>query len=206
MSFIPFEGGKARLTSKYGERTLNGKTAMHWGVDLVGVSSKYIVAFCGGKVLRSRIVTDKSSSTWEMGNYICIQGDDGRQYYYMHMSQRIAQVGDVVTAGQRIGIEGSTGYSTGSHLHFEVRNPDGTKGINAADVLGIPNAVGTYESEFGIRNSECGINREATAKSYIKKIVDKVGYDEPTAVIAALEKVEHPFVDEVWRKIWEKMK
>jgi murein DD-endopeptidase MepM/ murein hydrolase activator NlpD len=202
MSFIPFEGGKARVTSRYGERTLNGKTAMHWGVDLVGVSSKYIVAYCGGKVLRSRIVTDKSTSTWEMGNYICIQGDDGRQYYYMHMSQRIAQVGDVVVAGQRIGIEGSTGYSTGSHLHFEVRNPDGTKGINAADVLGIPNAMGTYESEPVVTMQ----SREKLAKDYINKIVAKVGYDEPTAVIAALEKVEHPFVDEVWRKIYEKLK
>ena len=144
----PFVGGDFKMTSPYGMRTLNGVEAFHGGVDLVGLSSKQICAVTGGKVIRSRIVTDKTDSTWQWGNYVAVAGDDGNTIYYCHMKERKVAVGDRVEVGDVLGIEGNTGYSFGAHLHFEVRDKKGVR-INAADYLGIPNKVGTYKVEEG---------------------------------------------------------
>ena len=114
---LPYESGKVRITSKYGMRTLNGVTAMHGGLDLVG-SDKNIVSVCNGVVVISTIIYDKSNINWQVGNYVKIQADSGDMLYYFHLSERKVNKGEKVTAGQVIGIEGSTGYSTGSHLHF----------------------------------------------------------------------------------------
>lgn len=85
---IPFIGGKCKLTSPFGQRTLNGKTEGHSGYDLVGVVSDQVIAIESGKVVQSRMVTDKANKTWEWGNYICVQGDDGLLYYYCHLKLR----------------------------------------------------------------------------------------------------------------------
>jgi hypothetical protein len=77
------------------------------------------------------MITDKSNKTWEWGNYIVIQGEDGLMYYLCHLAERRVSVGKKVKAGDEIGAEGSTGYSTGSHCHLEVRNTYGVK-INPA--------------------------------------------------------------------------
>ena len=57
------------------------------------------------------------SGGWTVG----IDHGDGFQTYYMHMTSYDVKVGDYVTAGQKIGNVGSTGGSTGPHLHFEIR-------------------------------------------------------------------------------------
>ena len=54
------------------------------------------------------------------GIYVIIQHDDGTKTVYAHMSKRTVSVGDRVYQGQKIGEVGSTGYSTGDHLHFEI--------------------------------------------------------------------------------------
>ncbi len=138
--------GKFRVTSPFGYRTLNGSQDYHRGIDVVGVDSKEIRTVRGGLVVSSQIITDKSNRTWEWGNYVCILGDDGMYYYYCHMAKRCATRGQTVAAGDVIGIEGNTGYSFGSHCHFEVRQADGTS-INPAPYLGIPNALGEYCGE-----------------------------------------------------------
>lgn len=138
---------KFRVTSPFGNRTLNGSTEFHKGIDLVGTTDKYISAAVGGEVVSSTIVTDKSNLTWQWGNYVRIDGDDGRRYYYCHMSKRLVNVGQRVEAGDHIGVEGTTGYSTGSHLHFEVRDSTGTS-INPAPIIGIANSVGTYGDDY----------------------------------------------------------
>lgn len=141
----PFFGGEFRLTSKYGYRNLNGQSQFHSGIDLVGISSKQICAVASGIVVVSQIVSDKSNRTWEWGNYIAVAGDDGNIVYYCHMADRIAKVGERVSVGDIIGVEGNTGYSFGSHLHLEVRKDN--VAINAADYIGIPNEVGIYKVE-----------------------------------------------------------
>ncbi len=143
---LPYKSGTVRLASPFGTRAdpITGQTAWHNGIDLVG-EDKQITAVVGGEVLASQIILDASNHTSEWGNYIAILGDDGLTCYYCHLSERIARWGERVEAGQVIGIEGSTGRSTGSHLHFEVRRVpgDGNTAINAAEYLGIKNQANT---------------------------------------------------------------
>ena len=132
-----------RVTSKYGYRTdpITGKrNAWHGGLDLIS-ADRAVVASVSGIVAVSQIVTDKSDSTWEWGNYVCIYGDDGRYIYYCHLAERLVVQGQRVSAGQQIGVTGTTGYSTGVHLHFEVRDAS-NKQMDAAAYLGIANEVG----------------------------------------------------------------
>ena len=141
---LPYKSQKCRLTSAYGYRIhpINGWRHFHGGIDLVGVGAREVVAVADGKVVRSRIVTDKSDATWEWGEYIAITGKDGMTIYYCHLSERLVKVGQTVKAGDVIGIEGKTGQATGPHLHFEVRR--GSDQTDAAKYLGIKNALGTY--------------------------------------------------------------
>lgn len=95
---------------RYGMRTLNGRTAFHNGVDLRPQSDD-IYASHDGVVTFSGI--DQYGALW-----IQIDGDDHRTRY-VHNRQNLVKRGDVVKSGQLIGYIGSTGRSTGRHLHFE---------------------------------------------------------------------------------------
>ena len=114
-----------KITSPFGPRNLYGDTRSHKGIDCVGITSKNVLAVCDATVVSSQIILDKTNATWEWGNYI--KFDDGYGYFphYCHLSKRLVFKGDKVKLGQVIGVEGQTGYSFGSHLHFEVRNAQG---------------------------------------------------------------------------------
>ena len=60
------------------------------------------------------------------GNYVMIYHSDGTYTLYAHMSSLAVSAGQTVTQGQTIGYVGSTGWATGPHLHFEVRNASGS--------------------------------------------------------------------------------
>lgn len=139
--------GKYKVTSPFGWRTLNGARDYHKGIDVVGLSNKYICAVVSGVVGTSAMLDPKTDKTltWQWGNFVRIDGDDGKYYFYCHMSKRLVEKGQRVKAGEHIGTEGNTGYSFGSHCHFEVREANGTS-INPAPSLGIPNVVGTYSA------------------------------------------------------------
>lgn len=140
---LPYrEGTRVKVASPYGWRAdpFTGEDAWHAGIDLVSFGSKEIVSVSDGIVGASMIITDPGNSTSEWGNYIRIDGYDGRKYYYCHLSARKASAGQEVRAGDVIGVEGSTGRSTGSHLHFEVRYPFNAT-MNPADILGVPNVA-----------------------------------------------------------------
>jgi len=192
MTLSPFESYKYRLTSPYGQRILNGIADTHRGVDLVGVGSTAVCSVCDGTVLVSQIITDKSNLTWQWGNYVAVQAKDGTVHYYCHLASRAVKRGDKIKKGQRIGIMGNTGYSFGAHLHFEVRRNN--TAINAADYLGIPNKTGTFNV------------RLMNAETYIDGIIKKAGFTKPADVKAALLGVKHNYPDELYRKIYEKMK
>ena len=83
---IPFKTNKVKLTSAFGNRVLNGQKQFHGGYDLVGVGSYEVTCAAGGKVIRSRIITDKNNPTWQWGNYVCVRGSDGYDYYYCHLA------------------------------------------------------------------------------------------------------------------------
>ena len=138
--------GKFKVTSPFGMRVLNGEREDHRGIDVVGLGDKHICAVVGGTVVSSTIITDRSNLTWQWGNYVCVLGEDGRRYYYCHMERRLVSVGQRVNAGDHLGIEGNTGYSFGTHCHFEVR--ENGVSIDPAPFLGIPNMVGTYGTDW----------------------------------------------------------
>ena len=152
--------GRFSVTSPFGYRLLNGSPNNHKGIDVVGLDDKHVCAVRPGVVGASQIITDRSNRTWEWGNYVRIDGDDGMYYYYCHLDKRLVTVGQRVNKGDHIGIEGNTGYSFGSHCHFEVRNLSGWS-VNPAPYLDIQNAVGQYggnwrdkvQKRFGLSDS-----------------------------------------------------
>lgn len=85
----------------------------HIGVDLVG-SDKNIYPICKGKV---QSINSKGSA---YGNHVLIEQNDGRVSLYAHLSVINVSVGQEVSLSTCIGVEGSTGNSTGSHLHLEL--------------------------------------------------------------------------------------
>ena len=135
---LPYQG-EVRVSSPFGWRMLCGKRVYHKGIDLVG-TDKTVRAVVDGVVGQSIIITDPANRTSEWGNYVRIDGEDGRLYYYCHLSKRLVSRGDKVLVGDALGIEGSTGKSTGSHLHLEVR--ENGKSIDPTAILGIKNIVG----------------------------------------------------------------
>ena len=107
----------ANLTSGYGIRSdpFRGRAAMHAGIDLSGPLGTPIYATADGVVGRSE---------WNSGGYgnlVEIDHGQGIQTRYGHLSRLIARPGQRVRRGELIGLMGSTGRSTGSHLHYEVR-------------------------------------------------------------------------------------
>lgn len=153
----PF-ASRYKVTSAYGRRMLFGTVGEHRGLDLVG--EDYTArAVIDGRVLVSQMVTERSNATWQWGNYVCVGGDDGKLIYYCHLARRQVKAGQRVRAGDILGIMGSTGYSTGDHLHFEVR--DGATAINAADYLGIENKVGVVVDPAALGKVQAAVSSTA---------------------------------------------
>ncbi|MEQ1726190.1 MAG: M23 family metallopeptidase [Sphingopyxis sp.] len=113
-SALPAEG--MNLSSGFGYRRdpFNGSGAMHAGLDFKGAHASPIRAAAAGRIA---FVGRQSG----YGNTIEIDHGHGIMTRYAHMSGFAAQVGQHVAPGTQIGMMGSTGRSTGTHLHFEVR-------------------------------------------------------------------------------------
>lgn len=130
--------GDYRITSWFGPRTLdNGDGRIHKGIDCVGLNSKRIIAPTNGRIVSSQIIIDKSNPTWEWGNYVKLDDLNGYYLFFCHLASRAVVAGQSVTKGQFIGLEGQTGYSFGSHLHFEVRRKSDNVSINPLDYFEI---------------------------------------------------------------------
>ena len=98
--------------------------AGHTGVDVnIGVTGKNVVAVKSGTVITSTAIKNSDGSYRSYGEYVMINHGDGTITLYAHMlaGSRKVTAGQKVSQGQVIGIVGSTGNSTGTHLHFEVR-------------------------------------------------------------------------------------
>lgn len=125
--------GKFRVSQEF-------KGSAHQGLDLVGVDSKEIYATVDGIVQVSG-----NNDPNGFGIYVRILGDDGNLYYYGHMSSTVVKVGDRVKCGEKISIEGSSGKSTGSHCHYEIRKTlNKSSYLDVCGISGIPNQIGTY--------------------------------------------------------------
>ncbi|MBQ7158047.1 MAG: M23 family metallopeptidase [Treponema sp.] len=104
-----------RLTSRFGTRKdpFTGVKSSHTGIDMACPTGTPIYAAMSGTVVYSG---------WSniFGNYVIINHGNGYQTLYGHMSKILARKGQSVSQGTRIGLVGSTGYSTGPHLHLTV--------------------------------------------------------------------------------------
>ena len=116
ISFIWACPSSSRITSGFGGRSspTEGASSNHKGIDIGASSGSDIVAAADGTVTIS-------TYSYSAGNYIMINHGGGVSTVYMHCSKLLVSVGETVKKGQVIAKVGSTGYSTGPHLHFGVR-------------------------------------------------------------------------------------
>lgn len=106
-----------RISTEYGlRRYTNGATTptRHSGIDIAADENAPVVAPANGKVVLAEYLLNT-------GNTLVIEHGGGLKSYFYHMNELKVQVGDMVTRGDEVGLVGSTGYSTGPHLHYEVR-------------------------------------------------------------------------------------
>lgn len=100
-----------------GSVRVRGITSSHKGVDFGAPTGTPIYAAAAGRVIFSQ-----NGWNGRYGNLIIIQHDNGTSTLYAHQSRRVAQTGQQVDKGELIGYVGSTGKSSGPHLHFEVKD------------------------------------------------------------------------------------
>ena len=120
--------GYYRLSSLFGYRIhpITGKAHSHTGIDIPAPSGTPILAAKSGQVV---------TSGWHdsYGNYVVVDHGNGNSTLYAHMSSRAVKEGDVVSQGQVIGVTGSTGISSGPHLHYEIT--EGGSRVNPLNYL-----------------------------------------------------------------------
>ena len=103
------------ITSYFGnrEQPTAGASTAHSGIDIGAMSGTTIVAVADGTV------TEAGYNQWN-GNYVYISHGEGLKTVYAHCSELYVHAGDEVSMGDKIAAVGSTGISTGSHLHFTI--------------------------------------------------------------------------------------
>ena len=133
--------GDFRVTQEY-------KGSNHDGLDLVGIDSKEIHSTVNG-IVHFAGWENSANKAQGFGQYVCIRSNDGDFYYYGHLSEIKVKQGDKVNCTDVIGIEGSSGYSTGSHCHYCIR-PQFAAGNsrNVSLISGIPNELGVYNDGY----------------------------------------------------------
>ena len=111
---VPVDG--ARITSRFGYRThpITGKKGFHTGLDLAAAEGTLVSAVYFGTVTKTG-----EDDSW--GKYVLVEHSDGFETFYCHLSEIYVEKGAVIRQGETVGLVGSTGMSTGPHLHFEVR-------------------------------------------------------------------------------------
>ena len=111
----------AQISQRFGPSTFwfeppyGGYAHFHTGLDLVAPFGSQVLAADDG------VVALVGSSSSGYGNYVVIAHSGGLDTLYGHLATSLVKVGDQVTQGQPVGLEGSTGNSTGAHVHFELR-------------------------------------------------------------------------------------
>ena len=115
----PLSASRNTLSSLFGTRKdpFTGRPGNHTGIDVPAPKNTPIYAAKSGVVTTS---VYGSGSSWSYGNYVVVSHSDGTSTLYAHMNKRAVSKGQTVSQGQVIGYVGTTGRSTGYHLHFEV--------------------------------------------------------------------------------------
>lgn len=109
-----------RVSSPYGYRTIFGYREFHTGIDIPAPGGTPILASNSG------IVTTAKYASTGYGNRVILDHGGNQKTLYAHCSSLAVKEGDYVAQGQVIGYVGTTGMSTGNHLHFEIRQNNST--------------------------------------------------------------------------------
>ncbi len=127
----PVPTSSSYISSNYGYRRdpATGKTKFHYGIDIAAPGGSKIIAPIGGTV-----VYTKNNGNSGYGLHLLLNHGNGYYTLYAHCSRLAVSSGQSVKQGQVIAYVGSTGYSTGNHLHFEVRDSSGNK-LNPANFV-----------------------------------------------------------------------
>ena len=205
--------GGYSVTSPYGPRIhpISGKYKMHTGIDLGIPSGVPLGAAISGKVVQA-------GSNGGYGNSVMIKGDDGKYRLYAHLSSVNTKVGAQVQAGDLIGKVGSTGNSTGPHLHYEVRNTssygsdiDPTSFINSS-IFNIGDKSGAVYGSFTTLNNgnetSYNTNKASSSISTIANLNKKTryipkAYGGQDKQIAGFEQASNAAADKIIAKLDE---
>jgi murein DD-endopeptidase MepM/ murein hydrolase activator NlpD len=139
------------ITSPFGNRTgpISGESQQHPGIDFGASEGDSVLASAEGTVSRaiSNCKEGDRGCGGGFGNVIHVTHEGGYTTIYAHLSETDVSVGDVVSQGQQIGKIGNTGYSTGPHLHFELK-----KGSTYLDPY--QHLQGNYQENLAMVNGE----------------------------------------------------
>jgi murein DD-endopeptidase MepM/ murein hydrolase activator NlpD len=126
LDVLPVEG---RISSSFGSRKdpIRGSQRQHHGMDIAAAEGSDIRAVRDGTV---RFADEQGS----YGNLVILDHGNGLETRYAHCSELMVQEGEKIRAGERIALVGSTGRSTGPHLHFEARQ--GGAAVDPKEVFG----------------------------------------------------------------------
>jgi murein DD-endopeptidase MepM/ murein hydrolase activator NlpD len=133
--------GIFQITCEYHRKGNAWIAGHHTGVDIVA-DNRIIYSTCDG------IVERVAHNNKDYGNFVVVRDKNGRHHYFCHLESIRVSEGEPVGRLSKIGIMGSTGKSTGIHLHYEIRNESNRYNDNQdpTEYMGIPNVVGTYNS------------------------------------------------------------
>jgi murein DD-endopeptidase MepM/ murein hydrolase activator NlpD len=112
-SFSPVPSGRVSSTFGLREDPVNGEERFHKGMDIAAPIGTPVRAVAAGKVVFS-------GQAGEYGNLVTVEHADGIITRYAHTAENLVSMGEQVAVGQKIALVGSSGRSTGPHLHFEV--------------------------------------------------------------------------------------
>ncbi len=187
--------GKFRVTSPRGYRTLSGKREYHGGMDLVALDDKNVYAVADG------VVDAVPFEANGFGYYVRQLFDDGSRLYYGHLAKGsiVVKAGQSIRKGDKLGVMGSTGNSTGAHTHLELRVKGTSKtSLDISEFCGIPNKIGTYEYVPMTTSEE----KHKYAVTCAERLEDKTGLEKST--INWLWTYKH--ADDLFIKLWVAMK
>lgn len=164
----------ARVTSGYGWRTdpVNGKRAFHHGIDYSTPVGTPIYA-------NQPMTVTRVGYEPGYGKYVYAKDASGNEHRYGHLDSQNVKVGDTVNPGDKIANTGNTGKSTGPHLHYEVRKPDG----NSVDPQGIDPATGKpYTASGGFEKGKTMDGSDANKEPNYKPNQPNPGTNPPPNV------------------------
>ena len=165
----PFESFK--ITSPFGMRMhpVYKVPKFHKGVDLVTTpSSGSLYAFVAGEVIHAKEGV-KGSGFGGYGIVVAIKDEKGYLHCYAHLSVASVKVGDKVKSGDKVGLQGSTGVSTGAHLHYEIRKAYSPSNGYTESEIGVVEPTKYLQDYYASQGEELSKMRKEDANAVIDK-------------------------------------